>query len=170
MPGTIENERVESTAHPSYDVRFAAIETRITAMEVDLAVIRTSFATKDDVQRIITLLYEHKLEMSGALAKQREDFQTGLAYQREELQIALAKHREEFQIALYKQREEFQAALAKQREDFQAALAKQREDFHAALAQVQIDLGKTLMSHTWKLYGLASLVLGGVYYIARYVH
>jgi len=100
MPNAIETERLE----------------RITpAVEVELAVIRTSFATKDDVQRILNLLYEHKLEIF-------------------------------------------------------AALSKQREDFYAALTQVQIDLHKTLIGHVWKLYGLASLVLGGVYYIARYVH
>jgi len=126
MPGTIENQHVEPNAHPSYDVRFSVNEKWIIAVEVDVAVIRNSFATKEDVQHIVTLLYEHKLDVLTALSKQREDFH--------------------------------------------AALAKQREDFYAALAQVQIDLGKTLMSHTWKLYGLASLVLGGVYFIARYVH
>lgn len=148
MPNTIENERGERGATPSYDSRVSANEARISAVEVDLAVIRTSFATKEDVQRILTLLYEHKLEIHDALSRQREDFHA----------------------AMFKQREDFTAALSKQREDFTAALSKQREDFNAVLAQVQIDLHKTLISHIWKLYGLASLVLGGVYYIARYVH
>jgi len=49
-------------------------------------------------------------------------------------------------------------------------LAKQREDFHAALAMQSIELHKTLASHAWKIYSLASLLIAGVYYIARYVH
>jgi hypothetical protein len=31
-------------------------------------------------------------------------------------------------------------------------------------------LHKALIGHMWKLYGFASLVVGGVYFIARYVH
>ncbi len=91
-----------------------------------MAVIRTSFATKDDIQRVLTVLYEHKLEV----------------------------HR----------------MLGKQSDEFHAALAEQREDLHAALNKVQLDLHKALISHLWKLYGFASLMLGGVYFIARYVH
>ena len=159
MPGTIETESVEQMGRSPYDVRFAANESRIAAEEVDLAVIRNSFATKDDVQRILALLYEHKLEMQNAMSKQREDFYA-----------ELSKQRQGFDAALSIQREDFHAALSKQREDFNAAFSKQREDFNAVLARVQIDLNKTLISHIWKLYGLASLVLGGVYYIARYVH
>ncbi|MYM67582.1 hypothetical protein GTP45_12160 [Pseudoduganella sp. FT55W] len=159
MPDTNGNEGVENAGRPAYDVRFAAIETRLAAQEVDVAVIRANCATKEDIQllrtemhagheRILTLLYEHKLQMQSAMAQQREDFLTALA----------------------KQREDFHTALAKQREDLHAALAKQREDFNAALAKTQVDLHKAILSHTLKLYGFASLVIGGVYFIARYVH
>jgi hypothetical protein len=41
---------------------------------------------------------------------------------------------------------------------------------NAAMANHRDELQKTLMSHTWKLYGFASLLMGGVYFIARYVH
>lgn len=115
MPAIDSPPHAENGERPPTEVRLMALEARLTAVQVDLAVIRVSFATKDDIQRVLALLYEHKLE--------------------------------------------FQTALAKQREDFNAALAKQREDLH-----------KSLMSHMWKLYGFASLMLGGVYFIARYVH
>ena len=55
----------------------------MSAVEVDVAVIRTSFATKEDVaslrnelhvlgERIMTALHEQKLEFTVALAKLRE--------------------------------------------------------------------------------------------------
>lgn len=155
MPDTNGNDSVEKGRSTVYDGRFAALETRTAAVETDVAVIRASFATKDDIQllrtemhagheRILTLLYEHKLEMKAAMAQQREDFSAALA----------------------KQREDFNAALARQREEFNAALGKQRDDFHAMHAQ----LLKDMRDHMWKLYGFASLMLGGVYFIARYVH
>jgi len=152
MPSVDNTDPIENAPHAAYDgraeVRFAAMETRLAAVEVDVAVIRTSFATKDDVQslraeihaateRIMTVLYEHKLEFTIALAKQREDFT---------------------------------AAVTKQRDDFTAALTKQREDLTASMVEQRVELHKTLMSHTWKLYGFASLLMGGVYFIARYVH
>ncbi|MYN29985.1 hypothetical protein [Duganella levis] len=104
MPATDSPPHAENGERPPTEVRLMALEARLTALQVDLAVIRASFATKEDIQRVLTLLYEHKIE-------------------------------------------------------FQAAMAKQREDLH-----------KSLMSHMWKLYGFASLMLGGVYFIARYVH
>ncbi|MYM26067.1 hypothetical protein GTP46_25895 [Duganella sp. FT135W] len=148
MPDTNGNEGVEKAGRPAYDVRFAAIEARAAAVETDVAVIHASFATKDDIQllrsemrdgheRILALLYEHKLEMKTAMAQQRDDFN---------------------------------AALAKQREDFNAALAKQWEDFHTALTTTHMDFYKFLTNQAWKLYGFASVVIGGVYFIARYVH
>ena len=165
-----ENTRIENAGRNAYDGRtdgrFAAMETRIAAVEVDLAVIRSSFATKDDVQRIMAILHEHSLE----LARQRTDFHAGLGQLREEFHIALAKQREEFNAALVKQREEFTAALAKQKEEFTAALANQREYFNAALATQQVELHKAMMGHIWKLYGSASLLIGAVYFIARFVH
>jgi DNA anti-recombination protein RmuC len=185
MPNTNENERVENAARSAYD---AVIEKRIAAVETDVAVIRNSFATKEDVQRILTLLYDQKLEFKTAEGALREDFHAAFARHREEWSAALAKQREEFNAALAKQKEEFNGALAKQREEFNAALAKQRDEFNvalakqreyidAALAQLrvdilagQLDMQKTMMNHMWKLYGFASLVVGGVYYIARYVH
>ena len=78
MPGTIETESVERI-----DLRFVANESRIAAMAVDLAVIRSGSATKDELHRILALLYEHKLEMQNALSKQREEFQAALSKQRE---------------------------------------------------------------------------------------
>lgn len=144
MPDTNGNEGVEKGARAAYDGRFAAIEARIAAGETEVAVIRASFATKDDIQllrtemhagheRILTLLYDHKLEMKTAMAQQREDFIT---------------------------------ALATQREEFHAALGKQRDDFYAMHFRLQ----KEIINQMWKLSGFASLLIGGVYFIARYVH
>jgi hypothetical protein len=158
MPDTNGHEGVEKGGRPAYDVRFAAIESRIAAVEVDVAVIPANSATKEDLQllrtemhagheRIVTLLYEHKLQMLNAMSQQREDFQAALA----------------------KQREDFQAALAKQREDFHIAIAKQQEYFQAALLKTNVDFYKFITNQAWKLYGFASLVIGGVYFIARYV-
>ncbi|MRW93645.1 hypothetical protein GJ699_26990 [Duganella sp. FT80W] len=174
MHGANENHRVEDSARNSYDVRLGALETEV-------AVIRNSFATKDDIQalraemhasheRILTLLYDLKLELQTVSAKQREDFQLALAKQREEFYAALAAQRAEFHAALAAQRDDWQSALAKQREDFYTAQARQREDFHTALADTKMDLHRALMGHVWKVYGFASLLLGAVYYIARYVH
>jgi hypothetical protein len=174
MPANNEENPIESARHGTYDgrvdVRLAVVEKRVSAVEVDVAVIRTSFATKEDVaslrneihastERIIGLLHEHKLEFNIALAKQREDFFAALAAQREEFKHALAA-----------QREEFKDALAAQREDFKDALAKQREEFKEALGEQRITLYKMQISHMWKLYGFASLLMTGVYFIARYVH
>jgi hypothetical protein len=155
MPDTNGNDSVEKGGRGAYDGRFAAIEARIAAGETEMAVIRASFATKDDIQllrtemrdgheRILTLLYEHKLEMKTAMAQQREDFNA----------------------ALGTQREEFTAALARQREEFAAALARQRDDFYAMHMRLQ----REILSQMWKLSGFASLLIGGVYFIARYVH
>lgn len=173
MPATNEENPIENASRAAYDgrvdARLAVVEKRVSAVETDVAVIRTSFATKEDVQslrneihasteRIIGLLQQHKLEFNMALAKQREDFFAALARQREEFHTALARHREEVKDALAAQREEFRNALAAQREEFKDALVEQR-----------ITLYKMQMSHTWKLYGFASLLMTGVYFIARYV-
>lgn len=177
MPDTNGNDSVEKGARAAYDGRFAAIEARIAAGETEVAVIRASFATKDDIQllrtemrdgheRILTLLYEHKLEMKAAMAQQREDFNAALVKQREEFNAALVKQREDFTAAIGGLREDFTAALAKQREDFIAALGKQRDDFYAMHFRLQ----KEIIGQMWKLSGFASLVIGGVYFIARYVH
>ena len=163
MPVNNEENPIENAPHGAYDgrveVRLAVVEKRMSAVEVDVAVIRTSFATKEDVaslrneihvfgERIITALHEHKLEFNIALAKQREDFFAALAAQREE----------------------FRNALATQRDEFKDALAIQREEFKDALGEQRITLYKMQMSHIWKLYGFASLLMTGVYFIARYVH
>ncbi|MYM32369.1 hypothetical protein GTP58_28960 [Duganella sp. CY15W] len=174
MLGANDNHRVEESERNSYDVR-------IGALEKDVAVMQSSLATKDDFhalrsemqaghERILTLLYGHKLESQEALAADREDFHTALAQQREYFNAALAEQREYFNAALAEQREYFNAALAKQREEFNAALAKQREEFYAALAETKLDLHKSLIGHLWKLYGFASMMVAGVYFIARYVH
>ncbi len=151
MPANNEENPIENAPRGAYDgrveVRLAVVEKRMSAVEVDVAVIRTSFATKEDVaslrneihastERIIGILHEHKLEFNTALAKQRD---------------------------------EFKDALAKQREDFFAALSKQRDEFKDALAEQQITLYKMHTAHIWKLYGFASLLMTGVYFIARYV-
>ena len=152
MPANNEENPIENAPRGAYDgrveVRLAVVEKRVSAVEVDVAVIRTSFATKEDVQslrneihasteRIIGLLHEQKLEFTVALAKQREDFF---------------------------------AALAVQCEEFKDALAVQREEFKDALIEQRIKLYDMQMSHIWKLYGFASLLMTGVYFIARYVH
>lgn len=166
MPDTNGNDNVEKGVRAAYDGRFAAIEAHIAAGETEVAVIRASFATKDDIQllrtqmrdgheRILTLLYEHKLEMKTAMAQQREDFNA-----------ALVKQREDFNAAMGGLREDFTSALAKQREDFTAALSKQRDDFYA----MHMHLLREILSQMWKLSGFASLIIGGVYFIARYVH
>lgn len=162
MPANNEENPIENAPRGAYDgrveVRLAVVEKRVSAVEVDVAVIRNSFATKEDVQslrneihasteRIIGLLHEQKLEFTTALAKQREDFFAALAVQREE----------------------FKDALAAQREEFKDALAAQREEFKDALVEQRIKLYDMQMSHIWKLYGFASLLMTGVYFIARYV-
>ncbi|MYM36656.1 hypothetical protein GTP38_20200 [Duganella sp. FT94W] len=152
MPGTNENQGAASQSRNVYDVssekRLSAVEARLTAVEVDVAVTKANCATKDDLQtlraemhagheRIIAMLYEHELEFQADQAKQRDEFRTALA----------------------EQRQYFQAALTGQRDDFQAGMGKQRDDlYHLMLNQM------------WKLYGFALLMLGGVYFIARYVH
>lgn len=180
MSSEEENNRIENASRSAYDgrmdVRFIAIETRIAALEVDVAVIRTSFATKDDVQRIMAILHEHKLEFTKGFADQRAD----LADQRAEFHSALSKNREDFNIALSEQSAKLTAALAQQNEKFTVALAQQNhnlttslaqqsERFDSALATHRDDLNKTLMSHIWKFYGFAVVLMSGVYYIARYV-
>ena len=163
MPANNEENPIENAPRGAYDgrvdVRLAVVEKRVSAVEVDVAVIRNSFATKEDVaslrneihastERIIGLLHEQKLEFTMALAKQREDFFAALAAQREE----------------------FKEALTAQREEFKDALAAQREEFKDALVEQRIKLYDMQMSHIWKLYGFASLLMTGVYFIARYVH
>lgn len=174
-------------------MRLAVVEKRMSAVEVevDVAVIRTSFATKEDVQslrneihvlgeRVMAALYEQKLEFNVALARQRDDFNLALAKLREEFQSALAHHREavtaaltqhrdEVNAMLAKQREEFKDVLVAQREEFKDALMSQRDEFRAALVEQRIDLYKMHASHMWRLYGFASLLMTGVYFIARYV-
>ncbi|SHN39518.1 hypothetical protein SAMN05192549_1109 [Duganella sacchari] len=141
MLGTNENHRLEDSARNSYDVR-------IGALEKEVAVMQSSLATKDDFHALRT-------EMQAS---------------HERILTLLYEHKLEFQQALATQREDFHTALAQQREYFNAALAKQREEFYAALAETKLDLHKALIGHIWKLYGFASLVVGGVYFIARYVH
>lgn len=195
MPANNEENPIENAPHGAYDgrveVRLAVVEKRMSAVEVDVAVIRTSFATKEDVQslrneihmlgeRVMAALYEQKLEFNVALARQRDDFNLALAKLREEFQSALAHHREavtaaltqhrdEVNAMLAKQREEFKDALVAQREEFKDTLMSQRDEFRAALVEQRIDLYKMHASHMWRLYGFASLLMTGVYFIARYV-
>ena len=185
MPANNEENPIENASRGAYDgrveVRLAVVEKRMSAVEVDVAVIRTSFATKEDVQslrneihafseRIITVLNEQKLEFNIAMSKQREEFQAAFAHHREEVNAALTHHRDEFNAALTHHREEVNLMIAKQREDFFGALFTQRDEFKDALVEQRIDLYKMHMAHMWKLYGFASLLMTGVYFIARYVH
>lgn len=173
MPANNEENPIENASRGAYDgrveVRLAVVEKRMSAVEVDVAVIRTSFATKDDIallrneihafsERIITALNEQKLEFNLAMSKQREEFQAAFAHHREEVNAALTHHREEVNLM-----------IAKQREDFFGALFTQRDEFKDALVEQRIDLYKMHMAHMWKLYGFASLLMTGVYFIARYV-
>lgn len=137
MPAIDDPQHAGNGAHTPTEIRLSAVETRIAAVQVDLAIVRASFATKDDVQRILSLLHHQQLEFNTALASQQLDFQK---------------------------------ALDQQRLEFQTALAKQREDFNVALMEVKLEVHKALLSQTWRLYGFASLMMGGVYFIARYVH
>lgn len=184
MPANNEENPIENAPRGAYDgrveVRLAVVEKRVSAVEVDVAVIRNSFATKEDVaslrneihafsERVITALHEQKLEFNVALAKQREDFNAALAHHREEVRLMMSKQREDFFAALATQREEFKEALATQREEFKEALSNQRDEFKDALVEQRITLYKMQMSHIWKLYAFASLLMTGVYFIARYV-
>jgi hypothetical protein len=163
MPANNETEAIDNGPRSAYDgradVRLAVVEKRISAVEVDVAVIRTSFATKEDVQAVRNEIYVLTERMVSGFAEQKLEFN-----------MALAKQREEFNAALAKQGEEFRIALARQREEFYAALAKQSAEFHAALGEQRIDLYKMHTAHIWRLYGFASLLMTGVYFIARYVH
>lgn len=152
MPVNNENEAIDNGPRSAYDgpaeVRLAIVEKRVSAVEVDVAVIRSSFATKEDVQSLRNEIYVLTERMVSGFADQKL----------------------EFNMALAKQREDFHAALAKQREEFLTALADQREEFRAALNEQRIDLYKMHTAHIWRLYGFASLLMTGVYFIARYVH
>lgn len=108
----------------------------------------------------------------GALEKEVAVMQSNLATKDDfhALRTEMQASHERILTLLYEHKLEFQQALAQQREYFNAALAKQREEFYAALAETKLDLHKALIGHIWKLYGFASLVVGGVYFIARYVH
>ena len=101
-----------------------------------MAVIRTSFATKEDVASLRNEIHVSTERIIGLLHEQKLEFHT---------------------------------ALAKQREEFFAALAKQREEFKDALVEQRIELYKMHSAHMWRLYGFASLLMTGVYFIARYV-
>ena len=140
MPVNNEENPIENASRGAYDgrveVRLAVVEKRVSAVEVDVAVIRTSFATKEDVQSLRNEIHASSDRIIGMLQQQKL---------------------------------EFNMALAKQREDFFAALATQREEFKDALVEQRITLYKMQMSHMWKLYGFASLLMTGVYFIARYV-
>lgn len=174
MPNANEEHRVEEGALNAYDVRLRAVEK-------DVAVMKTSFATKEDIERVMTALHQLELRFTSALASHREEVILALARQREDFQAALASHAQQFYASQERQNELFNAALAKQDEKLSAALAKQSEQFSAAvsrlelkvttdLSQTKIDLYTIHMNHMWKLYGAASLLVAGVYFIARYVH
>jgi hypothetical protein len=129
MPANNEENPIENTPRGAYDgrveVRLAVVEKRVSAVEVDVAVIRTSFATKEDVASLRSEIHASTERIMGLL---------------------------------HEQKLEFNIALAKQREEFKDALVEQR-----------IELYKMHSSHMWKLYGFASLLMTGVYFIARYV-
>ena len=152
MPANNENEAIDNGRSSAYDgraeVRLAVVEKRVSAVEVDVAVIRSSFATKEDMELLRKEIHALSERMVSGFAEQKL----------------------EFNLALAKQREEFNSALAKQREEFNSALAKQSAEFHAALGEQRIDLYKMHTAHIWRLYGFASLLMTGVYFIARYVH
>lgn len=140
MPANNEENPIENAPRSAYDgrveVRLAVVEKRMSAVEVDVAVIRTSFATKEDVASLRSEIHVSTERIIGLLHEQKLEFHT---------------------------------ALAKQREEFFAALAKQREEFKDALVEQRIELYKMHASHMWKLYGFATLLMTGVYFIARYV-
>lgn len=163
MPANNENEAIDNGRSSAYDgraeVRLAVVEKRVSAVEVDVAVIRSSFATKEDMELLRKEIHALSERMVSGFAEQKLEFN-----------LALAKQREEFNSALAKQSEEFRIALATQREEIYGALAKQSAEFHAALGEQRIDLYKMHTAHIWRLYGFASLLMTGVYFIARYVH
>jgi DNA anti-recombination protein RmuC len=146
-----ENNRIENAPRSAYDgrteMRFAAMDKRIAAVEVDVAVIRTSFATKDDVQRVIAILHEHKLEFTNGFACPRDDFHIALATHRDEFNQALAQHRADVNQALTQHRADFTQALTQHRADFTQALAQHRADFNQALAQHNEKFSAALAQH-----------------------
>ena len=178
MPANIEGTQVENMPHRAYD---ESIEVRLAALETEVAVMQNNFATRDDLQalraemhagfdRVTAAFNDHKLEVYAAIGKLREEVGTALSNQRIDFNAALGQLHEEFSVALIKQREELSAALSKQRDEFNAALSKQRDEFNASFAKQEIELHKILQSLAWKIYGFASLLATGAYFIARYVH
>ncbi|USX12020.1 hypothetical protein NHH88_20230 [Oxalobacteraceae bacterium OTU3CAMAD1] len=129
MPANNDENPIENASRGAYDgrveVRLAVVEKRMSAVEVDVAVIRTSFATKEDVASLRNEIHASTERIMGLL---------------------------------HEQKLEFNIALAKQREEFKDALVEQR-----------IELYKMHASYMWKLYGFATLLMTGVYFIARYV-
>lgn len=183
---------IEKTAGESYDeqavTRLTRMESRISVVEVEVATIRSSFASKEDLHALQLALLGairqqgldmrertdaivkriHQLELM--LQEQRTEFMGAIKQQRTELLDIIHRQREELIDLIKKQREESLELINRQRLDTQSLIASQRQEIVDAFNEQRADTLKYMASQAWRMYAFAAALLGAVYFIARNIH
>lgn len=120
------------------------MESRISAVEVDVATIKSSFATKDDL---------HAMQMALLDAIKQQGLESRAASD-----------------ALGTRIQKLELLIQQQRTDMIGLIQQQRIDTERFVHAQQTEMLKHLAGQAWRMYSFAAVLLGAVYFIARTIH
>ena len=169
-----DNHPVEKPVREPYDestmTRLARMESRVSVVEVDVATIRSSFATKDDLHAVQMLLLD-AIKQQGYELRLIIDTRTdALAERIQGLEILLREQRAELLDIIHRQHTDLLDVIHAQRTDLLDVIHNQRTEIVAAFNEQRADTLKYMVSQAWRLYAFAAVLLGAVYFIARTIH
>jgi hypothetical protein len=150
------------SSYPELGARVHGLEVRMTTVEKDIAVIRATCATKDDIAMLLERMNQQHVAMLEKISELTHEVRKGHADLRDEIRKGDAELRDEIK-----------KGDAELRDEMQKRYAELSEQIHRG--QVEIykshgDIYKHLEEIAWRVYGVIALAMSAAYFIARYVH
>lgn len=147
-----DNHPVAKQVGESYDEnavsRLTRMESRISAVEVDVATIKSSFATKDDLHAMQMALLDAIKQQGLELRANFDARSDGLLTRIQNLELLIQQ----------------------QRTELLGLIQQQRIDTERFVHAQQTEMLKHLAGQAWRMYSFAAVLLGAVYFIARTIH
>ena len=124
-------------------------------VERDVAVIRATCATKDDVQMLLERMNQQHLTLLNRMDTQH----VALLERMDEQRVMLLDRMDQQRVMLLER-------MDQQHFSTQEKLAKLDSDMKDGRAEMYRVLG----GWAWRLYGFVAVAMSGAFFIARYVH
>ena len=131
-------------------------------VERDVAVIRATCATKDDIAMLVDRLDQQRAELTL-----RMNQQCG------ELTLRIDKQCGELSLRMDQQRDELLRRIDRQSEQMHqqhVVVLEKIAQLSDSMKDGQTEMYRTLGGWAWRLYGLIGLAMSVAYFIARTVH